>query len=55
MPALVRVAQDGAGDAPAIVHVLVMALDVPGGVVGDDEDSLRSMPDRRIDLHELMP
>ena len=50
---VVGVAERGPDDAPAVVELLVVALDVPGGVVGDDEDRLGPVPDRRVDFHGI--
>ena len=43
----------GADHAPAVVHFLVVTLDVPGRVVGDDEDRLSAVAHGRIDFHGI--
>jgi hypothetical protein len=48
--------QEGrAHDPAAVVGLLVVALDVPGRVVGHDEHGLGAVPDRRVDLHRVEP
>ena len=51
MRGVVGVAQGRADHPAAVVGLLVVALDVPGGVVGDDEHGLGAVPDRGVDLH----
>jgi len=48
---IVRVAQSGADDAAAIVHFLIQPLDIPGGIVGHDEDHFRAVPHGGVDFH----
>ena len=45
--------QRGADHAAAVVDLLVVALDVPRRVVGDDDDHLRAMTRGGIDLHRI--
>ena len=50
---IVGVLKRGADDAAAVIDLLVIALDVPGGIVGDNEHGLGAMPDGGVDLHGI--
>ena len=50
---VVGVLQRRPHDPPAVVHLLIEAFDIPGGVVGDDEDSLGVVALGRVDLHGI--
>src|SRR5271168_5177285 len=52
---IVRMGKQGAHHPPAIVRLLVETLDVPGGVVGHNDDDLRAVAYRRINLHGVDP
>ena len=52
---IVGVAQRRADDPAAVVHLLVQALDVPGGIVRHDEHRLGVVADGSIDLHGIDP
>jgi acyl-coenzyme A synthetase/AMP-(fatty) acid ligase len=52
---IVGVTQRRADDAAPVVGLLVVALDVPGGIVGDNEHSLGAVAHGGVDFHGVDP
>src|SRR6266481_3290232 len=52
---IIGVAQRGADHPPAVVRLLVIALDIPGRIVGDDEHRPGAVAHGRVDLHGIDP
>ncbi len=50
---VVGVAQGRADHPAAVVRLLIVTLDVPGGVVGDDEHGPGAVPHRGVHLHRV--